>query len=100
MKHEALQDYLQAQIAHTQEKLQGLTSDTEGAPLFKRDVFYTLHQHALDFLHNGTEPRIIAMPGLHGTGKTTLLAQLFLSLAGEDAIRIYLSVDEASKRFE
>lgn len=40
------------------------------------------------------------MPGLRGTGKTTLLAQLFLSLPNENVTKVYLSVDEAIKRFD
>lgn len=39
------------------------------------------------------------MPGLRGVGKTTLLAQLFLALPAENTIKLYLSVDEAIKRF-
>ncbi len=72
----------------------------QGKPLFRRNAFLALQKYANDFLQKRTEPRIIVMPGLRGTGKTTLLAQLFLSLPDEKVTKIYLSVDEAIKRFD
>lgn len=99
MKNEEFKQYLQTQIVQSPRKLKGWVSDIHGNPLFKRAVFSSLEKYMLDFLKNKTEPRIIVMPGLRGTGKTTLLAQLFLSLPEESVSRLYLSVDEAVKRF-
>lgn len=100
MKNKELQEYIQTQIVQSHEKLKGLTNDMQGNPLFKRSVFSVLKKYATDFLKKGSEPRIIVMPGLRGTGKTTLLAQLFLSLPNENVTKLYLSVEEAIKRFD
>jgi predicted AAA+ superfamily ATPase len=98
MKHAELIEYIQTQIVQSPKKLAGLANDQQGSPLFKRDIFAVLQQYAIDFQNNKTEPRIIVMPGLRGTGKTTLLAQLFLSLP--NVAKLYLSVEEAIKRFD
>lgn len=100
MKNKELQEYIQAQITQAPKRLKGLTNDMQGKPLFKRSVFLVLRKYVNDFLKKGTEPRIIVMPGLRGTGKTTLLAQLFLSLPNENITKFYLSADEAIKRFD
>ncbi|MEA2113647.1 MAG: AAA family ATPase [Patescibacteria group bacterium] len=100
MKNKELQEYIQSQIIQSQKRLKGLANDLQGKPLFKRSAFLVLQKYATDFLQKRTEPRVIVMPGLRGTGKTTLLAQLFLSLPNENITKIYLSVDEAIKRFD
>lgn len=100
MEHEALLSYLQTQLVQASKRLSGLAHDIEGKLLFKRNIFLTLQQYATTFLEKRRDPRIIVMPGLRGTGKTTLLAQLFLSLPNENLTKIYLSVEEAIKRFD
>ena len=100
MKNKELQEYIQAQIVQSPKRLKGLVNDMQGKPLFKRSVFLVLQKYVTDYLKKGSEPRIIVMPGLRGTGKTTLLAQLFLSLPNENIAKLYLSVDEAIKRFD
>lgn len=100
MKSKELQEYIQAQIIQSPKRLKGLTNDMQGKPLFKRSIFLALQKYVADYLQKGTEPRIIVMPGLRGTGKTTLLAQLFLSLPNENITKLYLSVEEAIKRFD
>lgn len=100
MSNTDLKQYLQTQITQTLKKLKGLSHDIDDKPLFRRTIFNELHQHALNFLTKNTNPRFIVMPGLRGTGKTTLLAQLYLSLPNENITKLYLSVDEAIKRFE
>lgn len=100
MINKELQKYIQTQIVQSQKRLEGLAEDIHGEFLFKRNVFSVLRGYLDDFLKNGSEPRIIVMPGLRGAGKTTLLAQLFLSLPNENIAKLYLSVEEAIKRFE
>jgi hypothetical protein len=100
MLNKELQNYLQTQIVQSEKRLNGFVNDINGKPLFKRTVFSVLEKYAIDFLDNRTDPRIIVMPGLRGTGKTTLLAQLFLSLPILNITKLYLSVEEAIKRFD
>lgn len=97
MKNIPLQEYLQSQIATAPSRLKGVVNDMEGKPLFKRTIFATL----LSYLSNKeSDPRIIILPGLRGTGKTTLLSQLYLSLKSENITKLYLSVEEAITRFD
>ena len=100
MKSKELQEYIQTQIVQSPKRLKGLTNDMQGKPLFKRSVFLVLQKYVADYLKKGSDPRIIVMPGLRGTGKTTLLAQLFLSLPNENITKLYLSVEESIKRFD
>jgi predicted AAA+ superfamily ATPase len=97
MKNIQLQEYLQSQIATTPTRLKGIVNDFEGKPLFKRTIFTTLQSY-LD--NKGGDPRIIVMPGLRGTGKTTLLSQLYLSIKSENVTKLYLSVEEAIIRYD
>jgi len=100
MKNIELQEYIQTQIVQAPKRLKSLTSDILGNNLFKRDVFLSLQKYMNDYLEKRSDPRIIVMPGLRGTGKTTLLAQLFLSLHEESVSKIYLSIDELVRRFD
>lgn len=100
MKNKELQEYIQSQMVQSTKRLKGLTSDIQGKTLFKRSVFLVLKKYVNDFLQKESEPRIVVMPGLRGTGKTTLLAQLYLSLPNENVTKLYLSVEEAIKRFD
>ena len=100
MRNLELQHYLQTQIVHTQARLLSITNDRSGNPLFTRSIFSTLQKYASSFLQQQGDPKIIVMPGLRGTGKTTLLAQLFASLSNQNITKLYLSVDEAIRRFD
>lgn len=100
MRNTELQEYIKSQIVQSSNRLEGLVKDMQSKPLFKRNVFSELQKYVVDFLKKNSEPRIIVMPGLRGTGKTTLLAQLFLSLPNENTTKLYLSVEEAIKRFD
>lgn len=100
MKNIELQQYLQTQIVQLPKRLASFTNDRNGKELFTRNVFSVLQKYADNFLEQKGDPRIIVMPGLRGTGKTTLLAQLFMALTDQNITKLYLSVDEAIKRFE
>ncbi len=99
MKNKELQKYIQTQISQSKKRLESLSFNSEGKSFFRRNIFYNLNDLLNDFLKKRGEPRIVVMPGLRGMGKTTLLAQLYLSLEG-DVDKLYLSVEEAIKRFD
>ena len=92
--------YLQTHTAQSTKRLEGYTKDSQWRPLFKRSVYLELEKHIHSFQKGNLEPRIIIMPGLRGTGKTTLLAQLFLNLPTHNLNKLYISVDEVIKRFD
>lgn len=82
--------YLNRQINNADTILKGYAfniDDTHANTLFvnnnkaypKRDCFYEIHQYLKNYLvNNSTSERVIILHGLRGTGKTTLLAQLYL----------------------
>jgi len=92
--------YLQTHTVQSVKRLEGYIKDAQGRSLFKRSVYLVLEKHINAFFKGNTEPRIIIMPGLRGTGKTTLLAQLFLNLPAHGLNKLYISIDEVVKRFD
>ncbi len=101
MSNQELVEYIQTQIAQSSNRLSGYTKDSKGRELHKRSVYLVLEKYVKDFL-KGTalDPRIIIMPGLRGTGKTTLLAQIFLNLLSSGVDKLYISADEVVRRFD
>lgn len=97
MENKELKKYLQTLISQSDNRAKGMTIDINGNPLFKRGIFFELNDIINNFLQKGTDPRIIVMPGLRGTGKTTLLSQLYLSLKENN--KLYISIEEAVRRF-
>ena len=51
------------------------TSDEQNNPLPKRLIYTTIQRHARDFFRKGSQPKMIALSGLRGVGKTTLMWQ-------------------------
>lgn len=101
MSNQELLKYIQTQIAQSSNRLNGYTRDSQGRELHKRSIYLILEKYVGDFL-KGTisDPRIIIMPGLRGTGKTTLLAQIFLNQISSGVDKLYISADEVVKRFD
>jgi len=60
--------------------LQSYVQDEVGNKYLTRNAFIRLQKQLRDFANGQKEIRIIAIPGLRGVGKTTLLAQLFMDL--------------------
>lgn len=99
IKQEIL-EFIRTQIALSSNRLSGYTEDRQGRALLKRSVFLVLEKQVNAFLKGGADPRIIIMPGLRGTGKTTLLAQLYLNQPSSGVDKLYISADEIIKRFD
>ncbi|NJE30260.1 ATP-binding protein [Thermococcus sp. 18S1] len=62
--------------------------------LRKRFLFERLAGLVDDYL-GGESPKTVLLPGLRGTGKTTLLGQLYFHALSKTADVIYISADEA-----
>lgn len=63
---------------HTNKATQGRIQDEvrdQGAAFPKRNVFVTLRKYADGFFKKGIPPRLVALSGLRGVGKTTLMWQ-------------------------
>lgn len=98
MNQELIQ-YLQKQIAVTNDKLQTLTHDRSGKIYPPRYLFNKLQKYMEDFLHNHSENRWIIIPGLRGVGKTTVLSQVIADLKKNNPTidLLFISLDEATE---
>lgn len=98
MNQELIQ-YLQKQIALTNDKLHTLTQDRSGKLYPPRYLFHKLRKYVDDFLYNHSENRWIIVPGLRGVGKTTILSQVITDLKknNPDIDLLFISLDEATE---
>ncbi len=78
--NETVNQYIQNQISRGPTLLQSYVQDEVGNKYLTRNAFIRLQKQLRDFANGQKEIRIIAIPGLRGVGKTTLLAQLFMDL--------------------
>lgn len=100
MNQEVL-EYLQRQLALGKQRLKRYVSSPGGKIYPKRYIYVKVKQYIEDFLKgNYNQKRWVIIPGLRGTGKTTILAQLYYdlsSLQSEDINLIYFSLNEATE---
>lgn len=91
-------NYIQNQISQGSHRLRGHITDTLGKVYPKRPFYKKIEKCLEDFISKKTEQRWVVIPGLRGVGKTTILAQIFLSLTSRyDITRLlYISLDEVT----
>ncbi len=87
--------FVRNQLTQSETLLKTLTFDTQGMKLPYRSVYQTLSQYISTFVEKRGEPRWLAIAGLRGVGKTTLLAQLYTDLQWESIRKLYISLDQA-----
>lgn len=95
--HQKVSVYVINQLAQAEKRLLAYTVDREGQKLYKREIAVKLEKYIINFTQVGEEPRWVAIPGLRGVGKTTVLAQIFTELKCPPNRKIYISLDEAKK---
>jgi len=93
--HEKISVYLRNQLAQADKRLKAYTIDRQGKDYFERSAGLVLRKYLRNYTQYGNEPRWIAVPGLRGVGKTTLLAQLYTKLRCGPNRKLYISLDEA-----
>ena len=96
-----LLSYLRKQITTAEDRLQSYIVDDKGNKLRERFILTRIKKLLNDYLDDrNTENRWITIPGFRGTGKTTLLAQIYSTLINKGISRnriLYLSLDEVTK---
>lgn len=93
--NQIVNQYLQNQISRAPVLLQSYIQDEQGNKYLARNIFIRLQKIINDFLFKQQEIRIVAIPGLRGVGKTTLLAQLYMDLYSHQPRNLlYISVDQ------
>ena len=93
--------YLEKQLATAPERLFANIVDQNNKDLLNRFIFIRIEKYINDFIDGkNVENRWITIPGFRGTGKTTLLSQLYHTLLEKGIPRdrlLYLSLDEVTK---
>lgn len=67
--------FVRNQLAQSEAFLETLTRDNQSNVLPHRDLYNTAITYLNSFLKERSEPRWLAIAGLRGVGKTTLLAK-------------------------
>lgn len=97
----ALISYLEKQLAIAPERLLANITDQNNKSYLDRFIFIRIEKYMNDFLDGkNIDDRWITIPGFRGTGKTTLLSQLYHKLLERGIPRdrlLYLSLDEVVK---
>ncbi len=82
----------------TESKIYSETRDTENRLLPQRHLFVKLRQYANGFLERGEQPRLLALAGLRGVGKTTLMWQTAKYIFENKTQQIYfINVDDLNR---
>lgn len=92
-----INQYLRNQLGQAPILLQKYTQDENGSEYLPRNIFVKIKKLTKDYLEGQRELRIVAIPGLRGVGKTTLLAQVFMDLyrKSPDCL-LYISADQVT----
>lgn len=93
-KEEKIQKYIEQQLKTSELNAKGYVFDVNNKKKPRRDVFKIIEKYFNLFLSNNTSYRWIDLIGLRGTGKTTILQQLYYSKKDLDAYFLILSVDD------
>ncbi len=79
----------------TKSRVEGEVRDEQGRKLPHRNAFVLLRKYTKEFFTLGTHPRMIALSGLRGVGKTTLAWQTAYYVYNNITTEIYfISIDE------
>jgi len=93
----SINQYLRNQLGRASILLQKYTQDENGNNYLPRSIFVRVKKLVDDYIDGQRELRIVAIPGLRGVGKTTLLAQVFMSLYKQHPENLlYISADQIS----
>lgn len=86
--------YIKNRLSEGPNVLAQMTKDAKGNIYPKRSIGLVIDKYLRDYKLGKIDPRWVAIPGLRGVGKTTLLAQTFTNLNCPANHKIYLTVDD------
>lgn len=92
---QTLIEFINNQLSQAPGLLLSYTKDTSGNTFVKRELFYSVLGRFNKFKAGEREIKTVAISGLRGVGKTTLLAQLFTHVYKQNPQDVfYISVDQ------
>lgn len=97
MPEDTLTKYVNNQIYRGGLALKSKLVDAQGRQILPRYFYSRLKQFVSDFENGVPEPRIIALSGLRGVGKTTLLAYLYFDFLKDVSNKFFVSADELTQ---
>lgn len=96
--NQKLSDYISDQLARAETRAKAYVVDGAGKERPKRNAYVLLNKYLFDFRKNiNRQTRWLAISGLRGTGKTTLLAQLYCELAVAKQRKLFISIDHVTQ---
>lgn len=94
---EKIVNYLREQIARAENRAKAYVFDEDNKQRPQRNVFLKIQKYVKDFEITKSSPRWIMLTGLRGSGKTTILSQVFLCNKNIDGYKLYLSLDQITQ---
>ncbi|OGN17464.1 MAG: hypothetical protein A3E34_02095 [Candidatus Yanofskybacteria bacterium RIFCSPHIGHO2_12_FULL_43_11] len=90
--------FVQNQLTISEARLKGYVFERPNWAYPKRFAYYRVEKYIKDFLLRKIRERYVAIPGLSGTGKTTILAQIFMTFRNrlKDRHILYISLEQAA----
>jgi hypothetical protein len=94
-KSEKLTNYVNDQISRADARARGYTVDPmTGGQRARRNAYLRIDKYMRDFMSGvNKQNRWVAISGLRGTGKTTMMAQLYCELKMPKTNKLFISVD-------
>ncbi len=95
LNKEKIREYISDQIVQADFRARGYVFDANNKKRLNRNIFIRLRHHLDKFLEGNKAYRWIALTGLRGAGKTTIMYQLYHAKKNIDGYFLVLPVDEA-----
>jgi len=94
---EKIVNYLREQMVQGENRAKAYVFDENNRQRPQRSIFLKLQKYISDFIGIKTSARWIMLTGLRGSGKTTVLSQIFYQNRSVDCYKLYLSLDQITQ---
>ena len=94
---EKIKEFINDQIAQADFRGRAYVFDTQNKKRPNRNIFIRIQSHFDQFLGGNKSYRWVALTGLRGAGKTTIMYQLYYAKKNIDGYFLILSVDEITQ---
>lgn len=93
-----LHNYVNDQLSRAENRAKAYAIDENGKERPKRNVYVLLSKYLNNYRNNiNKQARWLAISGLRGMGKTTLLAQLYCELSVPKQNKLFISIDHVTQ---